>query len=155
VRLTAFSDYCLRVLTYVAIKGERLSTIDEVSASYGISRNHLMKVVSRLGQLGYVRTVRGKGGGIALARRPEDINLGTLLRQTEQDFQVVECFRQDGGNCAITSACVLRIALRQALDAFLLVMDGYTLDDLLAPHRQLARLLHVEPGEAAALHGPP
>lgn len=143
MRLTTFTDYCLRVLMYVGTKGDEIATIDEIAASYGISRNHLMKVVFRLGQLGYLATVRGKGGGMRLARDPAEINLGDLVRQTEEDMALVACFEGPPGMCRIAPACVLRRALGEALDAFLAVLDDYTLADLLAPRTALATLLRL------------
>lgn len=145
MRLTTFSDYCLRVLMYVGAKDGGVTTIDEIASSYGISRNHLMKVVFRLGQLGYLTNVRGKGGGIYLAMEPENVNLGTLVRQTEEDLTIVECFQSSGRGCRIEPACVLRKALGEALGAFLSVLDRYTLADLLVPRRRLARLLAIPP----------
>jgi Rrf2 family transcriptional regulator, nitric oxide-sensitive transcriptional repressor len=140
MHLTSFTDYCLRALMFVALKGEELTTIDEIAERYGINRNHLVKVVFRLGQLGYLDTSRGKGGGIRLAGNPAKINLGKLVRQTEQDFALVECFQEDC-LCVIEPACVLNKALRRALGAFFEVLDEYTLADLVKPSRNLARLL--------------
>jgi Rrf2 family nitric oxide-sensitive transcriptional repressor len=142
MRLTTFTDYSLRVLMFVGAKNGR-ATIDEIASGYGISRNQLMKVVYRLSQLGYLATVRGKGGGVALARAPESINIGALVRQTEEDLAVVECFQESDGSCAILPACVLRNALGKALSAFLAVLDAYTLADLIRPRRRLAELLQV------------
>jgi Rrf2 family transcriptional regulator, nitric oxide-sensitive transcriptional repressor len=141
MRLTAFTDYCLRVLIYVGLKNGELATIDEIAERYGINRNHLVKVVFRLGQLGYLETIRGKRGGVRLARSPAKINLSTLIRETEQDWAVVECFQEQGCQCVIAPACVLRKALRQALDAFFKSLEEYTLADLLKPGRSLRRLL--------------
>jgi Rrf2 family nitric oxide-sensitive transcriptional repressor len=141
MRLTAFTDYCLRVLMYVGLKDDELATIDEIAERYGINRNHLVKVVFRLGQLGYLDTIRGKRGGVRLARDPTKINLSTLVRETEQDWTMVECFQERGCQCVIEPACVLRKALRQALDAFFATLDGYTLADLLKPSHNLQRLL--------------
>lgn len=143
MRITAFTDYSLRVLMYAGANDSSIVTIDQIAASYGISRHHLMKVVSRLGQLGYLSTARGRGGGLTLALPPEQINLGRLVRQTEDDLALVECFEGRDGCCAIAPACVLRSVLGQALDAFLAVLDGYTLADLLAPRRKLATLLGI------------
>jgi Rrf2 family nitric oxide-sensitive transcriptional repressor len=143
MRLTTFTDYCLRVLMYVAVRDSAAVTIDEIAESYGISRNHLMKVVFRLGQLGYLSTVRGRGGGMRLARSPGEINLGLLIRQTEEGLALVECFREGDVSCAIAPGCRLKGVLGEALDAFLAVLDGYTLADLLAPRRRLAKLLGV------------
>jgi Rrf2 family transcriptional regulator, nitric oxide-sensitive transcriptional repressor len=141
MHLTNFTDYCLRALMFVALKGEELTTIDEIAERYGINRNHLVKVVFRLGQLGYLDTSRGKGGGIRLAGNPAKINLGKLVRQTEQDFALVECFQDQNCLCVIEPACVLKKALRRALGAFFEVLDEYTLADLVKPSRDLARLL--------------
>jgi Rrf2 family nitric oxide-sensitive transcriptional repressor len=143
MRLTAFTDYCLRALIFVALKGDELATIDEIAERYRINRNHLVKVVFRLSQLGYLRTLRGKGGGIRLADDPAKLNLGRLVRQTEQDFSLVECFRERDCQCVIETACVLKSALRGALEAFFAVLDGYTLADLIRPSRSLARLLSL------------
>ena len=143
MRLTTFTDYCLRVLMYVAIRDGAAVTIDEVAEGYGISRNHLMKVVFRLGQLGYLSTARGRGGGMRLAKPPNEINHGMLIRQTEEGLALVECFQQAEVVCAIAPGCRLKGVLGEALDAFLAVLDGYTLADLLAPRRRLAKLLGV------------
>lgn len=143
MRLTSFSDYCLRVLMFAGTKDDGLVTIDEIAKAYGISRNHLMKVVHRLGQLDYVATVRGRGGGFRLAKPPSHINLGRLIRETEEDLAIVECFQGNASDCAIEPACVLKSVLREALDAFLGVLDGYTLDDLLKPRSRLKRLLSI------------
>jgi Rrf2 family nitric oxide-sensitive transcriptional repressor len=140
MRLTTFTDYCLRAVMYIALKDGELATIDEIADRYTINRNHLVKVIFRLGQLGYLDTVRGKGGGVRLAKDPARINLGTLIRATEDDLELVECFQQDC-SCVIEPACVLRKALRQALDAFFKTLDGYTVADLLKPSQSLARLL--------------
>ncbi len=139
MRLTTFSDYSFRVLIYLGAAPEGLATIEQISAAYDISSNHLMKVVHRLGQLGYIETVRGKGGGMRLARAPGEINVGEVLRATEDSFDIVECM--DGGDCRIERACVLRHALGEARDAFLKVLDGYTLAQLLEPARPLAKVL--------------
>lgn len=144
MRLTTFTDYCLRVLMYVGTKGEELSTIDEICESYDISRGHIMKAVYRLGQLGYLETVRGKGGGMRLARAPEKINLGSVVRDTEEDLYLVGCFEPQTDACRIQSICVLKGALNKALSAFLQVLDSYTLADLIAPQKKLAQLLNLK-----------
>ncbi|MFO1363477.1 MAG: Rrf2 family transcriptional regulator [Burkholderiales bacterium] len=141
MRLTTFSDYSLRVLIYLGSAPDRLATIDQVAAAYGISANHLMKVVHHLAQRGYIETVRGKGGGMRLAHAPEAINVGAVIRATEDSLALVECFESGTTDCRIARACVLKQALAQALEAFLAVLDRYTLADLIAPARPLARML--------------
>lgn len=143
VRLTIFTDYCLRVLMFTGTKPDALATIDDISKSYGISRNHIMKVVHRLGQLDYLTTVRGKGGGMRLAKPADAINLGRLVRETEEDMTLVECFQSETNECVIAPACALRHALKEGLDAFLEVLDGYTLDDLLEPQDRLRSFLAI------------
>ena len=132
MRLTLSTDYALRTLIYAGAKGERLSTIAEIAECYGISKAHLMKVVNRLGQQGYVDTVRGKGGGIRLARPPAQIGVGTIVRDTEEDLAVMGCLAETGF-CRLEGCCELRRALHDATLAFLNVLDRYTLADLLAP----------------------
>lgn len=142
MRLTRYSDYALRVLMYMGVRGERLVTIDEIAGAYDISRNHVMKVVYDLGRSGYIRTVRGRNGGVTLARPPAGINLGMLLRETENDLALVECFGPDN-RCCLTPVCVLKQALDEALTAFMAVLERYTLADLIASRQELRRLLAV------------
>src|SRR5690242_12489757 len=111
---------------YVGAKGDEISTIDEIANYYGISRNHLMKIVFVLGKLGYLSTNRGRGGGIRLGMEPAKVNIGKLIRQTEEDLAPVPCLPDGGGDCRIRSVCVLRGALAEALTAFLGVLDQYT-----------------------------
>ncbi len=141
MRLTTFSDYSLRVLIYLGTAPGRLATIEQIATAYGISGNHLMKVVHQLAQHRYIETVRGKGGGMRLARVPEAINVGQVVRATEDSLALVECFEGGASDCRIERACVLKQALGQALDAFLGVLDRYTLADLIGPAQPLARSL--------------
>jgi len=137
-----FSDYTLRTLIYLAVRPETLVTIGDVSSAYGISNNHLMKVVHQLALAGDVVTVRGQHGGLRLGRPPAEINVGTVVRRTEADFDLVPCFGSETG-CAIQPDCVLAVALDAALRAFLAVLDRYTLADLVAPRAALGRLLSM------------
>ena len=130
MRLTNFSDYALRVLMYAATQGDRLITIEETAEVYGISRAHLMKVANQLTRSGYLKAVRGRSGGLTLAKRPNGIRLGEVLRATEPDFALVECFTPDN-QCIITPRCRLRGALKEALAAFTGTLDRYTLADLI------------------------
>ena len=130
MRLTNFSDYCLRLLMYAAAREDRLITIEEVSEIYDISRGHLMKVANTLTKAGYLRAVRGRSGGLMLAKPPGEIGLGEVIRATEPDFALVECFGA-GGECIITRSCRLRGILHEGLDAFNAVLDKYTLADLM------------------------
>lgn len=148
MRLTVYSDYALRVLMYVALHRERRPTIAEVAASYGVSKNHIMKVVHQLGVAGYLVTVRGQSGGMRLARTPQEINLGEVVRRTEPDLALVPCFDPIGAACVITPACVLRGALQQARHAFLSVLDGYSLADLVENRETLRQLFAAAPREA-------
>lgn len=137
-----YTDYALRVLMYLGAKKDgELSTIQGISDAYGISKNHLMKITHKLGQLGYVETVRGRGGGVRLAVPPEEINIGTVVRQTEDDFNIVECFSSTANQCVLSPVCGLRGALNQALMAYLAVLDQYTLADFLINKQDLAALL--------------
>jgi Rrf2 family nitric oxide-sensitive transcriptional repressor len=143
MRLTVYTDYALRVLMYLALKEDELATIAEISVSYGISKNHLMKVAHQLGVAGYVETVRGRGGGLRLARRIEAIGLGEVVRFTEPDMAIVSCFKPIDAPCAIRPSCVLRQALQKSRDAFMSVLDDYTLSDLVRPRGRLLGLLAI------------
>lgn len=143
MRLTLHTDYALRVLMYVGAKGEGLSTIAEIVERFDISRGHVMKVVHRLGRLGYLDTIRGKHGGLRLARKAAQINVGAVVRDMEEELGVLGCLQGNEGYCRIERCCVLRSALRDATSAFLATLDRYTLADLVRP-RALARLLALE-----------
>ncbi len=132
MRLTKFSDYSLRVLMYAAASDRRLVTIDETTAAYGISRAHLMKVVTLLVREGFLEGVRGRSGGFRLARPAEEIRLGDVLRVTEPDFEMVECFGA-GKSCAVIGACRLPGVIQKGLGAFLEVLDRRTLADVALP----------------------
>jgi Rrf2 family transcriptional regulator, nitric oxide-sensitive transcriptional repressor len=134
MRLTTFSDYALRVLMYAAAAGDRLVTIEETAKTYGVSRGHLMKVVNILTRSGYIRAVRGRSGGFTLAMAPEAINLGAVVRATEPDFALAECFAP-GSTCIITRRCKLPEVLNEALNAFIGTLDRYTLADLMLAKR--------------------
>jgi Rrf2 family nitric oxide-sensitive transcriptional repressor len=141
MRLTVYTDFSLRTLIYVALHPERLPTIAEIADSYGVSKNHLMKVVYELGLAGYVETLRGKNGGLRLARAPEDIVLGEVVRRAEPDMALVPCFDPVKALCVITPVCTLRRALHEAQSAFLKVLDSYTLADLVENRSALSGLL--------------
>lgn len=141
MRLTTFSDYTLRVLMYLALERDRLATIPEIAAAYDISENHLMKVVHQLARAGVIESVRGKGGGVRLARAPEDIRLGQIIRASEGSAPIVECLSDDAGCCAIAPACRLTAVLVKAFDALYASLDEYTLADLVRSPRGLRAIL--------------
>jgi Rrf2 family nitric oxide-sensitive transcriptional repressor len=131
MRLTNYTDYSLRVLIYLATKPtNELSNIKEIAEVYSISKNHLMKVTYELGKMKVIETIRGRNGGIRLAHSPEDINIGDIVRKTEEDFHIVECFDDDHNQCIISPVCGLKHVLNKALQAYLAVLDQYTLADL-------------------------
>ncbi|MGM0766554.1 MAG: RrF2 family transcriptional regulator [Pseudomonadota bacterium] len=144
MHITRYTDYSIRVLIYLAVQGDRLTTIQEIADSYEISKNHLMKVVHQLNKKGYIETIRGKKGGMRLHMSPGDINMGILVRETEQDMSIVECFSSKNG-CRITPVCGLKSIFAEALNAFLETLDKYTLADVIQEqHRpQLLRLLQI------------
>jgi Rrf2 family nitric oxide-sensitive transcriptional repressor len=141
MRLTSFTDYSLRVLIYLAAQPDRRATIAEIATSFDISENHLTKVVHFLGKNGWLTNVRGKGGGLELARAPEQIGIGAVVRQTEGVDLPAECFDLDHNTCPITRICRLRGVLREAVTAFHSVLDRYTLQDLVPNRPALAKVL--------------
>jgi Rrf2 family nitric oxide-sensitive transcriptional repressor len=140
MQLTRFSDYALRVLMFVHAADGRLVTIEEMANAYGISRTHLMKVVNTLTRTGYLTAVRGRSGGLKLARRASEIVLGDVVRATEPDFALVECF-SSGNRCVISRRCKLQGVLGSALDAFLEVLDQHTLESISLRPRDFPGLL--------------
>lgn len=132
MRLTVYSDYALRLLMFLAVRTDGLTTIPEVAAAYRISANHLMKVVHQLGQAGYIETVRGRGGGMRLGRPADEIGLGEVVRFTEPDMDIVPCFDPANRDCPLWRVCRLKSTLDRARLAFLAVLDESTLADLTA-----------------------
>lgn len=129
MQLTQYTDYSLRVLIYLGIHQDRRSTISEISEAYDISRNHLVKVVHQLSSNGWITTIRGKSGGMHLAFPPHQINIGTIIRQTEPHMNLLECFDKPNDKCVISPACNLKRVLYQARKAFMDVLDQHTLAD--------------------------
>lgn len=143
MRLNTQTDFALRMLMFLATRDGRLATIADVAERYDISRNHLMKVAHLLGQGGFIETVRGRAGGLRLAKPTHHINLGAVIRHIESDAALVECFRPDGG-CLISPACRLKGILGQAKDAFFQTLDAYSLADLTRNNEALESLLAEE-----------
>lgn len=136
MRLTRYTDYAMRVLLFLGRQPGQLASIAGISRAYGISQNHLMKVVNDLVNAGYLESVRGRKGGVRLARPPADINVGALIRHTEDDFDLAGC-----GSCLIAAGCGLTTVLDEAMLAFLKVLDSYSLADVLARKGDFAHLL--------------
>lgn len=141
MRLTVYTDYSMRVLMYIGVHPGQLCKIEEISKAYNISKNHLMKVAHELGLSGFVDAVRGRGGGLRLARAPEDIRLGDVVLSTEPDFNLVECFSGPSNQCVITPSCKLIPILAEAERAFIQTLNNYTLADLITDPQSLKRWL--------------
>lgn len=144
MRLTTFTDYSLRVLIFLAAEPGRRATIAQIAQSFGISENHLMKVVHFLGKAGLLRNVRGRGGGMELARPAASINIGEVVRATESNALPAECFDPATNTCAIAPVCRLRGVLEEASLAFYAVLDRHTLEDVVRNRDALARIMFVE-----------
>jgi Rrf2 family nitric oxide-sensitive transcriptional repressor len=145
MKLTSFTDYSLRVLLYLAADTSRRATISEIATAFTVSENHLTKVVHLLGRQGWIETTRGKGGGILLAKPPDEICIGRVVRDTEGASVPAECFAEDGGRCVITRCCRLKGVLAEAVDAFYSVLDGYTLADITTNRQMLRKVLMLHP----------
>lgn len=149
MHLKKYTDYALRVLIYTASKNEgELSRKKEISEVFNISENHLGKIIHELNKLSLIETIRGRAGGIKLAKPPEEINVGEVVRAMEDDFHLLECFDGATNYCVITPACKLRGVLYEALQAFLKVLDAYTLKDLLANQEELKELMGITQTES-------
>ncbi|KHF40002.1 Rrf2 family transcriptional regulator [Halalkalibacter okhensis] len=140
MHLTSYTDYALRTLLYLSTRDTiELAKIKDIATIYNISNNHMSKVVYELGQLGLIKTIRGKNGGIKLALDPKDINIGAVVRKTE-NLHIVECFDRKNNTCIISSACKLKFALNEALQAYLSVLDQYTLADIITNKNDLLEI---------------
>ncbi len=135
MRLTSYTDYALRTLMHLAAHRDQLITIQDISTLHNISKNHLTKVVHFLGQEGLVTTIRGRNGGLKLGKAPQEINIGAVVRLTETDFNLAECFSGEHNQCVYSNFCTLETVLGQATKAFLAVLDAVTLDQLVANGR--------------------
>ncbi|HEY3285672.1 MAG TPA: Rrf2 family transcriptional regulator [Gemmatimonadaceae bacterium] len=141
MHLTRFTDNALRCLTYLALHPGETETVGTIARRMALSEDHLVKVVQRLAHLGYVETMRGRGGGVRLIVEPAKINIGAVVRQTEENFRLVECFDPAQNTCPIAPSCGMAPALDEALKAFLDVLDRYTLADFTKAQRKLLKLL--------------
>jgi len=147
VRLTRYTDYSLRVLIHLALQDQPLCSIGEISRTYEISHNHLMKVVNALARDGFIETVRGRGGGMRLARPAGAIGVGEVVRRTEEGFQLADC-----SGCALSPACGLTGVLAEGMQAMLAVFDSYTIADLLTDKATMLRLMNRQPPLGIGVH---
>ncbi len=146
MRLTLYTDYAFRALIYLETQKERLVSIGEIARVYGISENHLVKVIHRLGRNGFVKTLRGRNGGLRLGREADAIYLGDIVRCTEDDLALVGCMREDESKsgCILVGGCRLKQTLLKARFAFMDVLDSVTLADVSAPHERQVLMQTVE-----------
>ncbi len=144
MRLNVQSDYALRLLMQLAVQDDALVTIAEVAERFGVSKNHLMKIASLLVRAGYIEAARGRSGGLRLAKPAGKVRVGEVIRCTEADFAIVECFQEGKSQCLITPCCKLQRVLGEAVEAFLAVLDRYTLEDLVRRNPELRLLLGKE-----------
>jgi len=153
--MTQFSNFAVRVLMYAALHGETPSSVPDIARAYGTSYDHMKKAAAELCRLGYLKSVRGRIGGVTLARPPDEIRIGYVIRAMEGSITLVECFNPATNTCPLEPVCVLNRALHEAVYAFFAVLDRYTLADLLEPAPQLAPLLGlVEDGALRREHRP-
>ena len=143
MQLTQFTDYSLRALIYIALNKESC-TIKDITEAYGISNNHMVKIIHNLAKIGLIKTIRGKNGGILMASQPENINLGRLITQLEPHFDLVPCFNKEKANCCIAPVCKLKGVLHEAQAAFMKVLERYTLADVLFNKPELSLLLNIK-----------
>jgi len=137
MKLTRYSNYALRALQLAALKAPKLVKIEDVAKIHKLSAPHIMKIVHELGKAGYIETVRGRNGGFQLARLPQDIIVGDIVRITEGTMDVVECFNPDKNTCPLIEVCILSRKIKQATAAFMAVLDDVTIADISANRGQL------------------
>ncbi|WP_316858137.1 Rrf2 family transcriptional regulator [uncultured Cohaesibacter sp.] len=156
MRLTQHSNFAMRLLMYCALKPDETVRLAEIAEAYDISCHHLNKIAQRLAHIDVIQAIRGRNGGIRLAKDPKDINIGAVIRQTEENMVIVECFSEETNTCPIISHCKFRVLLQDALQAFLKVLDAYTLDDLILHPECLKPLLGMneQVGTLSEIHRP-
>src|SRR5262245_4297113 len=153
MRLTRQTNYAVRILMYCAANDGRLSRIPEIAEAYGVSELFLFKILQPLVEAGLVETVRGRNGGVRLAKAAEAITLFDVVRVTEDSFAMAECFENDASECPLVDSCGLNEALRKALGAFFEVLEGYSIGDLVKARPNMRSLLGLELGGRGALAG--
>ena len=144
MRLTRQTNYAVRILMYCAANKGKMSQVSDIAEAYGLSKVFLFKILQPLTKAGLVLSVRGRNGGIKLGKAPQDIRLSDVVRVTEDNFEMAECFSEEGGDCPLVDACELNSALRKALNAFFEVLDGYTIQDLAVNRFKIHELLGIE-----------
>lgn len=144
MRLTFFTDYCLRALMYLSQHPDKNCTAREIAENYNISLNHTVKVMHRLSQLGYIESTKGKGGGVKLKKKPKEINIWELVKALEPDFTIVECFSQGHNSCRLISVCGLKSILQEALKSFAETLAKYTIADAIRHPQFLDAVLSIE-----------
>jgi len=144
MRLTSYSNYALRILMVAAMRRGELITVHEVAESFGISKAHLVKCVHQLGLWGYLENVRGRNGGFRLAKDPAKITIGEIIRKTEDDLNLVECFDAVTNSCPLMGICKLGKVFKQACRAFLAVLDGVTIADISSNRREVMDALNKD-----------
>jgi len=144
MHLSLHSDYACRVLIFLAVSPQDLNSIDEIAVSFGISKNHLVKIVHQLGKKGFVETVRGRGGGLKLAKSPKDISIASVIREMEPHFDAVECMNAAKNTCPIISACGLKPWINKAMLAFLDTLDGVSVADVVRNRKGIQESLEID-----------
>lgn len=144
MQLTLYTDYSLRVLLYLSLRPDERVSIEEISSFYKISKDHLIKVVNHLGKVGYIKTLRGRNGGIEMAKPPEQLTIGEVVRTMEPHFNLVECFNPQTNHCVVTPVCGLKHILAEANSAFLDVLDQYTISDMVDDKETAYQLLQIK-----------
>ena len=145
MHLTHYTDYSLRTLIFLSLHPEEKLSIQEIADFFEISKDHLVKVVHNLSRLGYIESLRGRHGGIRLAGKPEDINIGEVVRNVEPHFHLVDCFNSEAHFCKVTPICKLKHVLEEALEQFASVLDQYTLKDMVTDQETAVQLLDITP----------
>lgn len=142
MQLTQFTDYSLRALIYIALKKD-ICNIKDIIDAYSISSSHMVKIIHNLAKLELIRTIRGKNGGIVMAKSPGEINIGALVLELEPNFDLVPCFNKEKSNCCIAPVCKLKYILTDAQKAFMELLSKYTLADIIGNHSELESILKI------------
>jgi len=154
MRLAEYTDYTLRVLMYCASNPDRLITIAEMAEAHDVSKNHLMKIVSDLARQGLLETTRGRGGGVRLVKSPAKIRIGDVVRASETDFRLVECFDADTNTCTMTASCRMKRLFGRALAAYFRELDDATLADMVAPPPRRGAVIPIRAATPAPVKPP-